>query len=90
MVGFRTGTPKLALLNRQWTWEKVLAAVRQLLPNFIRETPTVDKEALIAQRDDQNLQYALPLCGMKIVQDESFYVEPKIEEVETREKTEAA
>src|SRR5690349_6652578 len=28
VLGFRTGTPKLALLTRAWTWEKVLTALK--------------------------------------------------------------
>ena len=84
-VGFRTGTPKLALLDRKWNWEKVLEQVRRLLPAFIRDTPTIDKEAILAQRAEPALQFAIKGCGMKVVQDESFYVEPKIEEIETKE-----
>lgn len=84
-VGFRTGTPKLALLNRKWNWEKALERVEALLPNFIRSKPEIDKEAILAQRDEEVLQFAIEECGMKVVQDESFYVEPTMDEVETRE-----
>lgn len=85
VLGFRTGTPKLALLSRAWNWEKCLEKVRELLPAFIRDTPTIDKEAILAQRDEEAVQFAIKGCGMKVVQDESFYVEPVITEVETRE-----
>lgn len=90
LVGFRTGTPKLALLGRAWSWEKCLQKVRELMPAFIRDTPTIDKEALLAQRDEEIVQHAIKACGMKVVQDESFYVEPVITEVETREVSEVA
>jgi phage host-nuclease inhibitor protein Gam len=88
ILGFRTGTPKLALTNRSWNWDKVTAAVMHRLPNFIRNKPEVDKEALIAQRDE--LADALPSCGIKVVQGESFFVEPKLTDVETRQTVEAA
>lgn len=90
IFGFRTGTPKLALLSRAWNWDKCLEKVRELLPAFIRDTPTIDKEALLAQRDEEIVQFAIKGCGMKVVQDESFYVEPIITEVETRETSEVA
>lgn len=86
-LGFRTGTPKLALLSRAWTWDKVCRAVEQFLPNFIRNAPEVDKEAIIAQRAE--VEFILPKCGVKVVQGESFFVEPKLTEVETRQ-TQAA
>ena len=88
LVGFRTGTPKLALLGRAWTWDKCLEKVRELLPAFIRDTPTIDKEAILGQREE--LEWAIKQCGMKVTQDESFYVEPVITEVETRETSEVA
>jgi phage host-nuclease inhibitor protein Gam len=85
-IGFRTGTPKLALLNRKFTWASALEAVMRLLPNFIRTSPEIDKEALIAQRDETTIQWALTECGLKIVQDESFYVKTNVEEAETMTK----
>ena len=83
-VGFRTGTPKLKLLNRTWSWEKVLEAAQQYLPNFLRSKPELDKEAIIAQRDE--LEEFLPQIGVKVDQDEAFYVEPKLTEPESRVK----
>lgn len=77
-IGFRTGTPKLALLSRAWNWERVTAAVQSLLPNFIRNKPEVDKEAIIAQRVE--LEEFLPSVGVKVTQGESFFVEPKLTE----------
>jgi phage host-nuclease inhibitor protein Gam len=75
-MGFRTGTPKLALLNRKWNWETVTSAVENLLPNFIRNKPEVDKDAILSQRDE--LAEFLPLVGLKVTQDEGFYIEPKL------------
>lgn len=88
VLGFRTGTPKLALLSRAWNWEKVCEKVQHYLPNFIRSKPEVDKEAIIAQRAE--IECVLPKCGVKVVQGESFFVEPKLTEVESRQTQEAA
>jgi phage host-nuclease inhibitor protein Gam len=86
-LGFRTGTPKLKLLSRAWNWDKVLAAVQATLPAFIRSKPEVDKEAILGQREE--LAEFLPLVGLKVDQDESFFIEPKLTEVETKQTTAA-
>ncbi len=83
-VGFRTGTPKLALINRQWSWETVLAAVERILPAFVRNKPEVDKEAILNQRDE--LAEFLPMVGLKVTQEETFFVEPDLAAIETRIK----
>lgn len=75
-LGFRTGTPKLALLNRSWNWAKVLEAALVYLPNFIRQKPELDKEQIIAQREE--LEPVFHRVGVKVVQEESFYIEPKL------------
>ena len=79
-LGFRTGTPKLALLSRGWTWEKVNEAVGKLLPNFIRNRPEVDKAAIIGQRDE--LGEFLPRVGVKVTQGETFFADPKLTDVD--------
>jgi phage host-nuclease inhibitor protein Gam len=73
VLGFRTGTPKLILLNRRWTWKTALRAVQAFLPAFIRDEPSIDAEAIIAQRDE--LAEHLPNCGLQVTQGESFFVE---------------
>lgn len=75
-IGFRTGTPKLALLNRQWNWDTVTAAVERFLPKFIRSKPEVDKAGILGQADE--LAEFLPQVGLKVTQAESFFVDAKI------------
>jgi phage host-nuclease inhibitor protein Gam len=77
-LGFRTGTYKLALLNRQWNWEGVLLAVQSHLPNFIRNSPEIDKAAILNQRNDFMMPESIQRCGMKVDQGESFYIEPNL------------
>lgn len=84
-VGFRTGTPKLEPLNKKWNWKLITAAVQELLPAFIRSKPELDKEALLAQRDEEIIGYALPRVGLKVTQDESFFVDVETTKTETRE-----
>lgn len=81
-VGFRTGMPTVKTLAG-WTWAKVLDAIKAM--NFtylIRFKEEVNKDAILAAvaklkagTDDPQLKR----LGIKIVQDESFFVEPKRE-----------
>jgi phage host-nuclease inhibitor protein Gam len=81
-VGFRTGTPKLKTLAG-WTWERVLDALKKdcLGEMFIRIKESVDKEALLSAHATGALVDAqLRGAGVRVVQDEAFFVEPKNEE----------
>lgn len=78
ILGFRTGTPKLSPLNKTWTWARITEAVCLMLPAFVRSKPEVDKEAILGQRDEEAIRAVLPLCGLRVVQDEGFFVEPKL------------
>ena len=78
-IGFRTGTPKLKTLKGH-TWASVLHLVRQFLPGYIRTTDEVAKDRLLADRDVEDMAEAMENCGLKVVQDETFYVEPKRED----------
>ncbi|MEI8289838.1 MAG: host-nuclease inhibitor Gam family protein [Verrucomicrobiota bacterium] len=87
-LGFRTGTPKLKLLPR-WTWVHVLIEIQNRAFNFIRNTPEVDKEAILtfyASATDKPTVEAKVLApiGVKVVQDESFFVEPKLTDTEVQ------
>ena len=86
ILGFRTGTPKLSLLSRAWTWEKALEQVLAKGFQFTRTKVELDKDSVLAfyanAKDAKDLAAirsdVLAPCGMKVVQDESFYVEPKL------------
>lgn len=79
VVGWRTGTPALKTL-RGWTWAKVLQAFREhsFFRAFIRTKEEVDKEAVLARRE--NLEpHDLAIVGVRVEQAETFFIEPKIE-----------
>jgi phage host-nuclease inhibitor protein Gam len=80
-VGFRTGQPKLKTA-RGFTWDKVAAKINALgMERFLRRRIEVDREAIIAQRDNLTAGAMLGM-GVQIAQDETFYVEPKAEALE--------
>jgi len=94
---FRTGTPKLALLNRSWTWEKVLETIRKFSAwkACVRTKEEVNKEQILSdisrnyERDKETITKMLANVGVKVVQEESFFIEPKLSDATVRKTTEA-
>lgn len=78
VIGYRTGTHKLAKL-KGFTWEDVKEKVKKLLPDYIRTKEEVNKEGLIADRDNEAVNKHFAKCGVEVDQDETFYVQPKKE-----------
>lgn len=86
-IGFRTGTPKLKTL-KGFTWASALQLVKEFLPRYIRTTEEIAKDKLLADRDEElntpdgsiRMTEGMMRCGIQVVQDETFYVEPKKEE----------
>ncbi len=74
VVGYRTGQPKLKTLAK-WTWDRVLQALKDGPRNpYVRVREEVDKERLLADRDA--LGPRLSEFGLRVMQDEVFYVQP--------------
>lgn len=94
-IGFRTGTPKLKTL-KGFTWASALQLAKKFLPmTYIRQTEEIAKDRLLADRELEEVAVydtptgdprtvkmpeAMAVCGIQVVQDETFYVEPKKEE----------
>lgn len=78
-IGFRTGTPKLKTL-KGFTWASALQLVKEFLPGHIRTAEEIAKDKLLADRDDEAVAANLARCGISVVQEETFFVEPKREE----------
>ncbi len=73
--GFRTGNPTLVLLNRKWTWAKVVEAIKALHSNwrdYVIVKETVNKDALKQGNDAQ-----LAEVGVRVDQSETFFIDPK-------------
>jgi phage host-nuclease inhibitor protein Gam len=96
ILGFRTGTPKLALLSRAFNWERVLSLVAQICPHYVRAKQEVDKDAMLGDYSTSTAREVTAdkfrRVGVKVVQDETFFIEPKLTEVADRQvqTTEAA
>ena len=95
-IGFRTGTPKLKTL-KGFTWASALELVKAFMPSsYIRKVEEIAKDKLLADRDledvkitesglmeqEVTMKEAMAKCGIQVVQEETFYVEPKKEDAE--------
>lgn len=79
LIGFRTGTPKIKTL-KGFTWAAITEMLKEFLPDYVRSKDEPMKDKLLADRDNENVAENLARCGMEVVQDEAFFVEPKKEE----------
>jgi len=76
----RTGAPKL-VKDKKFTWDAVTELLKKTFPNFIRQTYEINKEALIALRDQEEFKAIKEACYVDVAQDESFYVEANKEDL---------
>lgn len=74
-IGFRAST-KAVLLNRKWTWERVLKALKEKALGCVRTKEEVDKDALRGLKPED-----LETVGVKLQKDDGFYYELKEETV---------
>ena len=83
--GFRTGMPQVKTLSR-WTFAQVLEALILIgakMAAYIRIKKEIDKEAILAAYARKMLTDAdLSALGMKVVQEEAFFIDPKVDGVE--------
>lgn len=79
-IGFRTGMPKVTK-SKGFTWDGITEIVTKLFPNLVRTKTELDKDALIALRDEDGFKEIKESCFIDVVQDETFFVQPKVEEL---------
>ncbi len=91
VFGFRTGTPALKLVAKM-TWEKVVAMLQaDRRPLWLRTKVEPAKDIMLgcANANIKNVQ-VLAKYGVRVVQTESFFIEPKVDGAETIKKESAA
>lgn len=79
-IGFRLGNPALKTL-KGFTWDAVVNLAKEFLPDYVRTKEEVNKEALLDDRDNPEVQTLFTKIGVKVDQADSFYVEPKRESI---------
>jgi phage host-nuclease inhibitor protein Gam len=80
VFGFRTGTPKLKT-RKGFTWGAVTNLLKEFLPAYVRTSEEPAKDKLLADRDIPEVIELFPKVGIFVDQDETFFVEPKKEEI---------
>ncbi len=82
-IGFRDGNPRTETLSK-WTWEKATAAFRENnLTSYLKVSYEIARAKVLADgkegflENDQGEDVSLRVLGVKIEQDETFYIEPK-------------
>lgn len=90
VIGFRTGTPKLKTA-KGFTWAACLTLVKEILPEYVRITEEIAKDRMLADRDGEliregkaeavSVRGEMIRCGILVAQEESFFVEPKREDI---------
>lgn len=78
-IGFRLGTPKLKNL-KGFTWASVTNLLKEFLPGYVRVKEEPDKDKLLADRESEEVFPLFEKVGVAVVQEETFFVEPKKEE----------
>lgn len=86
VIGFRTGMPQVKTV-RPFTWGAALELVKRYMPEYVRAKEEVAKDKLLADKESDRhflmdgeelpMSEAMLRCGMAVVQEETFYVEPK-------------
>lgn len=87
-IGWRLNTPSLKTAAG-WTWDRVLEKIQAMgaaMSGFVRTKEEVNKQLIIDRRDDIGAD-ALKSIGLRIVQEDEFYVEPNHTETAKIERT---
>lgn len=86
-VGFRSGPPRLEKIKPATSWDFIAQKLRRLAwaDGYIRSPkpqPEVNKEAILADRHKLPAE-KLEKVGLRIVQDEKFYISPRARAAES-------
>jgi phage host-nuclease inhibitor protein Gam len=80
-VGFRTGTPKCTP-SKGFTWAAILKLLKLKNQEYVKTKEEVAKDLLIANREKPEVKVLCLEVGIDIVQDETFFIDLKREEVD--------
>ena len=58
----------------------VLELLKEFNPAYVRTSEEVAKDKLLADRENEDMPELMQKVGIKVEQDETFFVEPKKEE----------
>ena len=76
-MGIRLGTPAVVLIKRvARSFKEAIELVKKILPAYVRESPEIDKDAILAADREGSLDVGkLNRCGLMVDQEEQFWIE---------------
>lgn len=76
-LGFRVGNPAVVLIKKMAKNMKcALELLDEYSPQFVRDSPEIDKEAILAEARAKTLnEERLAKCGLAVKQDDEFWIE---------------
>lgn len=80
-IGFRTGTPKVKF-DKGFNSKSVTAILKEQFPDYVRTVDEMDKEKLIANREEDGFETICKKAHIQVVQEETFFVESKAEQLQ--------
>lgn len=81
IAGWRIGQPQLKTMAG-WTWDRVLEAAKAM-GVYIRTKIEVDKASILAEREQLG-ELGLRGLGVRVIQEEAFFVEPTLSNTDER------
>ncbi len=81
VIGYRTGMPKIKF-DKGFNSKSVVAILEENFPIYVRTVTEMDKEKLLADRDSEGFEKVIKKSHFTVVQDETFYVESKAEQLQ--------
>lgn len=81
VIGFRTGTPKIKF-EKGFNSKSVTAILQEQFPEYVRTVVEMNKEQLLIDREADNFNTICKKAHIEVVQEETFYVESKAEELQ--------
>lgn len=82
VIGFRTGMPKV-VKAKGFSWDAVTELAAKLFPHLVRTKSELDKDSVIVLSKEDGFDEIKKGCFIDVVQDETFFVEAKKEELQT-------
>ena len=78
-IGYRMSQPTVVLVRKvAKSLKQATELLKAKLPKFIRNTPEIDKEAILSADRDKTLdKVLLKSCGLEIKQEDEFWIESK-------------
>lgn len=77
-IGFRTGTPKVKF-EKGFNTKSVTVILEEHYPDYVRKVVELDKEKIIANREEDGFDAMCKKAHIEVIQEETFYAQSKAE-----------